>query len=466
MVRGAGVASGYWSGGELRPVAKEEGWYHTGDIGELDAHGNLYFKARKKDVIVTPAGMNVYPEDLESALRRLPEVKDAVVVPLARDGNAEPCAVLILRDGSDPEIVTQHANQSLAEYQRIHRWLVWPEDDFPRTSTQKPRINLIIEAVQKHFAGNSGMPVHANPLADLIQRVTGRAPSQLSASSNLEADLNLSSLDRVALLSAVEDRYQVDLGDTRFSSINTIGDLERALHGEAPPRVHYHYPHWVQRWPITWIRFLTNHLLLLPAVFILGWPGIEGRENLRDINGPVLVICNHIGDVDPGFVIAALPARLRNRIAVATGGETLESYRTPRPERNAFGRIYDRIKWTLGVSLLNLFPLPREAGFRESFAYAAESVDRGYSVLVFPEGRHTPTGKLQPFRAGIGLLANSLRIRVVPMRIEGLFEIKQAGRKFAPPGTIRVTIGSPVEFSSDADPQWIAQELERIVAEL
>ena len=465
LVRGGGVASGYWSGGELRPVA-DEGWYHTGDIGELDSDGNLYFKSRKKDVMVTPAGMNVYPEDLESALRRQPQIKDTVVVPLARDGNAEPCAVLILRDDSDPEAVIQQANNLLAEYQRIHCWFVWPEDDFPRTSTQKPRVKVIVDAVQKHFAGDHGAAVHGSPLAELIQRVTGRTPSQLSSGSNLEADLNLSSLDRVALLSAVEDRYQVDLSDTRFSSINTVGDLERALHGEVPPRKRYHYPRWVQRWPVTWIRFLTNHLLLLPAVFILGWPRIEGRENLRDVNGPVLVICNHIGDVDPGFVIAALPERLRNKLAVATGGETLESYRTPPPERNTSGRIYDRVKWTLGVSLLNLFPLPREAGFRESFAYVGESVDRGYSVLVFPEGRHTTTGKLQRFRGGIGLLTNSLRIPIVPMRIDGLFEIKQAGRKFAAPGTIRVKIGSPVEFSSDENPQRIAEELEKRVAEL
>ncbi len=76
LVRGSGVATGYWTGQELQPIAGEEGWYGTGDLGELDAEGNLFFKGRKKDVIVTPAGMNVYPEDLEAALRRQPEVKD------------------------------------------------------------------------------------------------------------------------------------------------------------------------------------------------------------------------------------------------------------------------------------------------------------------------------------------------------------------------------------------------------
>ena len=123
------------------------------------------------------------------------------------------------------------------------------------------------------------------------------------------------------------------------------------------------------------------------------------------------------------------------------------------------------MKWTLGVSLLNLFPLPREAGFRESFAYAGESVDRGYSILVFPEGRHTTDGKMLPFRTGIGLLANNLRIPIIPMRIDGLFELKQAGKKFARPGQIKVKIGAPVELA-DHDPEEIAKELQRKVENL
>jgi long-chain acyl-CoA synthetase len=124
------------------------------------------------------------------------------------------------------------------------------------------------------------------------------------------------------------------------------------------------------------------------------------------------------------------------------------------------------VKWTLGASLLNLFPLPREAGFRESFAFAGESVDRGYSILVFPEGRHTTDGKVRPFRAGVGLLANNLAVPVVPMRIDGLFELKEAKKKFALPGTIKVKIGSPVRFPPDSAPEWIAAELQRAVRAL
>src|SRR5713101_2276509 len=313
LVRGSGVAGGYWTGQEPQPIAGEQGWYATGDIGELDAQGNLYFKGRKKEVIVTPAGMNVYPEDLEAALRRQPEVKDCIVIALPRDGNAEPCAVVIPRDGAaDLDPVIRRANDALAEYQRMRQWWVWPEEEFPRTSTQKPRRNVIQPAVESRLrtmpaAGNS-----SRPLAELITRIKGGAAGDVRPESDLESDLNLSSLDRVELLGALEDRYQVDLSETGFAAVKTVSDLERVLHGKHPSRVKYHYPAWVQHWPTTWNRRAIHYLLLRPAMFLLGWPRVEGRENLRDVQGPVLVICNHVDDVDVGFVLMALPARLRH----------------------------------------------------------------------------------------------------------------------------------------------------------
>ena len=107
LVRGANVAAGYWQEKALKPVLNEEGWFRTGDLGEVDAEGNLYFRGRKKNVIVTREGMNIYPDDLEAALRHQPEVRDCVVVPLEQGGNAEACAALLLRDSADPDIVVQ-----------------------------------------------------------------------------------------------------------------------------------------------------------------------------------------------------------------------------------------------------------------------------------------------------------------------------------------------------------------------
>jgi long-chain acyl-CoA synthetase len=249
LVRGSGVASGYWSGRELQPVAREgdEGWYRTGDLGALDEQGNLFFKGRKKEVIVTPAGMNIYPEDLEAALRGQKEVRDCVVVGLERGGNAEPCAVLILRDRtpdasaavvpSVPSVpsnvaqaIVERANETLAEYQRMRTWFVWPEEDFPRSSTQKPRRNVIRDAVEAALRGQA--PANAaSPLSELLTRITGRPAHNLMPDANLESGLGLSSLERVELLSALEDRYQLDLSETQFANAATVGDLEKLLQG-------------------------------------------------------------------------------------------------------------------------------------------------------------------------------------------------------------------------------------------
>jgi len=468
LIRGGGVAAGYWDKSGRQAVVNKEGWYRTGDVGALDEAGILYFKGRKKEVIVTPGGLNIYPEDLEAALRRQSEVKDCVVVGIERGGNAEPCAVVIARDEARVAGAVERANQELAEFQRMRMWVQWPEEDFPRTSTQKPRRNLIADFAAREILQPGGKDIASaaeSPVMDLIGRITGRSVAGAKADTALDAELGLSSLDRVELISALEDRYQVDLSETRLSAARTVGDVERMLRGEAQLRAEYHYPRWVLQWPVTWARWLAHYLLMRPAMIFLGWPRIEGRENLRGLGGPLLVVCNHISDVDFAFVQTALPAYLRHSIAIATRGEALEALHTPAAGRKFPGKILDRVKWVQCLQRLAPLPLPREAGFRQSFAYAGEAVDRGYSLLVFPEGRHTVDGKINPFRAGIGLLANNLGIPVLPMRIVGLFEVKQAGRKVAAPWRIRVRIGQPVSFAPE-DPQQIARELQKKVEEL
>src|ERR1035437_6742820 len=246
LVRGANVAAGYWQGKELKPGLSEAGWFRTGDLGELDGEGNLYFKGRKKNVIVTREGMNIYPEDLENALRQQPGTRECVVVGLEQGGNAEPCAVLILRDSVDPESLVRRANQ------QMRRWLVWPEQDFPRTPTQKPKTAAIQQAVEQHFAsGDDRASVPQGALAELIARVTGRSVGPLTPDARLDGDLNLSSMDRVELMSALEDRYQVDLTGATSTGGSRVGDLERLRRGpQKPPQSGYRYPRGAQRCPI------------------------------------------------------------------------------------------------------------------------------------------------------------------------------------------------------------------------
>jgi long-chain acyl-CoA synthetase len=508
LVRGENVSSGYWKDSGVAPVLDADGWFHTGDLGERGANGNLYFKGRQKNVIVTPAGLNIYPEDLEAELRKEQGVRDCVVIGIDRDGNAEPCAVLLLRDAADsgalrqgtasavpkatanlgalaPEAgetqatnaakIVANANSRLAEFQRIRSWVVWREPDFPRTPTQKPILARIREGALTQLAGrtpgDSGTQSSAqSTVAGVLQRIASG-----SASPNGGADLQLTSIERVELISALEDRYQVDLGEVDFSNATSVADLEKLVQkaergqpitdsiSRAPV---FRYSRWPRWQPVRWIRALAFYCLVRPALLLLGWPRVRGRENLRGVKGPVLIVSNHASYIDPGFVLHALPARLRWRTAVAMGGETLTDLRVPPPGTNFFRAILGRIQYPLTVALFHVFPLPVRSGFRKSFEFAGELVDRGWSVLIFPEGELTPDGAIAPFRAGIGLLVTRLRIPVIPMRLEGLYDLREANKHWTSPGHIRVTVGAPVTFAETETPENITQELERRVKAL
>jgi len=383
------------------------------------------------------------------------------VIGLERGGNAEPCAVLLLKSG-DAAAVVKRANAELAEYQQMRLWYAWPDQDFPRTSTQKPRTNLIAQQAEAALGGKATAPAQG-ALAELIAHITGRPVGELSADAKLEGDLNLSSLDRVELMSAIEDRYQLDLNESGFAAATTVGQLEKMLREQPAQRSEYRYPRWTQRWPITWIRAFVYYLLTFPATLLMNKPRVTGRENLRDLRGPALVVSNHVTYLDVGFVLYALPFRMRSRLAVAMEGEQLWLMRHPPAAFPAWRRPLKRLSYFLTIALFNVFPLPKTSGFREAFAFAGESADRGYSVLVFPEGVRTNTGEMSPFRSGIGLLANRLNLPIVPMRIDDLFRLKLKHQRFARPGTIKVRVGKPVRFPAGTDPQQIAEELEGIV---
>jgi long-chain acyl-CoA synthetase len=470
LVRGANVAQQYWQGKELKPVTGEEGWFRTGDLGAMDEEGNLYFKGRSKNVIVTPAGLKVYPEDLEQALRKQPQVRDCVVFGLAKGGNAEACAVLLMNDGDSGNTAVANANQTLAEFQKIRRWFVWPDDDFPRTSTQKPKLELIRRAADAKFNGGSAdnaAPDNATrggALEELVGSIAGRS-IHLKPGTHLENDLNMSSLDRVELMAAIENRYQVDLGDREFGKVNTVADLENLLKKSTPEakKADYPYSRWPQNWLVRGIRILAYHAITLPYIMVMARPRVIGGERLKDFHGPALIISNHIAQIDIGFLMAALPTHLRNKLGVAMQGEQLRSMRYPPKNWFFLKRWWEQLQYGLIAAFFNVFSLPQRAKYRESFRFAGELADRGYSVVIFPEGRRTETGEMSPFRSGIGLLATQLNLPIIPMRIDGLFPFKIAKKHYAPPHAVQVKIGDPIKFEPTADPEEIAKELQRIV---
>ena len=484
LVRGENVSAGYWEPGGLRPTG-EQGWLRTGDLGELDAEGNLRFRGRKKNVIVSTAGLNIYPEDLEAALRGQSSVRDCVVIPMDSKGNPEACAILLLTDANDSAArkAVESANSSLAEYQRMRNWLVWPEIDFPRTPTGKPRLSIIASRASQIFNGQSsdrkasvgaglgppGGTATGRFGLSVVEDVLAKFATANPDSTHLECDLRLSSLDRVELMSALEEKFHVELNETAFAEAKTIAEVERLIRQPMARRSDYVYPRWAQREAVRWFRLVVYYALAWPATQILGHPKIVGREHLRDLRGPALVVSNHITRrADMGLILAALPLRFRHYMAVGMGGETVQRMRRPPLDWFFAKRWAYQLGYWLVTALFNVFPLPRFSGFRESFRYAGESVDRGYSLLVFPEGvvNDTETGEMAPFQDGIGLLAENLRIPIVPMRLDGVWQMKRQHRRLAHRGEITVHIGAPVTFPPGTPPEEIARSLESLVRSL
>jgi long-chain acyl-CoA synthetase len=462
LVRGENVSSGYWEKGALRQGTEEDGgWLRTGDLGELDAQGNLRFRGRKKNVIVTPAGLNIYPEDLEAALRRQPAIRDAVVIPLQIGDNAEPCAVLLCQSSDEAAVraAIDAANFSLADYQCIRRWLVWPDLDFPRTPTGKPRLAVISSRAAELLRA---------PATSASESFTSFTSSTSFAS--LPASLNdLSSLDRVELLSSLEHRYNIELNETQFANAQSFADIQKLLAQPPVRRSDYVYPRWTQRAPVRLFRLFIYYALTWPATLFLAHPRIRGRELLANLKGPVLFVANHTTRrADIGLILFSLPARFRHRLATTMGGEMLREYRHPPRDWFFAKRWLWQLSYFLVVSLFNVFPLPQLSGFRESFRFAGESADRGFSLLVFPEGivndRDTPD--MVPFQPGIGLLAQNLRIPIVPIRLDGVWQMKQQHRRLAHFGELTIHIGAPVAFPPDISPAEIASQLQSLVCSL
>jgi long-chain acyl-CoA synthetase len=494
LVRGENVSAGYWEAGSLRP-AEDTGWLHTGDIGELDRAGNLRFRGRKKNVMVSAAGLNVYPEDLEAALRKQPEIRDSVVVPIERDGNAKACAVLLMRveDGLAPQqttpshsgatetnrarVAVERANSGLAEYQRINNWILWPDPDFPRTATGKPRLAEIASRARQILTGeadlqhsqqkSSDVSRSSESLDQLIHRFEAHQPERSSGVEALDSDLSLTSLDRVELLSALEEKLKVELDETAFSNAKNVSDIQELLRQPAAQRSQYNYPSWPQTAVVRAIRLLVYYSLVWPATLLLAHPKIVGRGKIDSLRGPVLVISNHVTRrADIGLILAALPSRYRNHLATAMAGETLQNMRHPPPQWPFFKRaVYQWGSW-LVIALFNVFPLPQRSGFRESFRFAGESADRGYSLLVFPEGEVTGDGRIGNFRSGIGLLTKNLGLPVIPMRIDGVWRMAQEHRRLARKGEITIRIGEALRFAAGTEPEDIAKALQAAVEAL
>ncbi len=470
LVRGVNVSQERY--GIVEAAGEEEGWLHTGDLGEMAEDGTLYYKGRKKDVIVLPDGLNVYPSDVETTLARLPEVLEAVVIGEPKDGGELVHAVLLLRDRrTNAANLVQLANKTLEPHQRIQKWSVWQEEDFPRTaSTYKVRRHEVTARMREGQFSRGPETRSASGVRAILAQHLGRSDVELDSSQYLSEELGLSSLDKIELLAALQEHYGREIPETVVAEASTLGDLERSVEegasvaAEGPSSTPLGgLPRFAGLSPIGIARRMFREAVTLPL--FRHYIPLTVMGDLSGVSPPVIFAPNHTSNLDTIALLAAVPRPFRNRIAPAVSQDYFLAYLRGTGtfrERSTLG-----LQYFLGVTLFNMFPLPQSTtGMRETLRFAGRRADRGDSILIFPEGRRTPDGKMHAFRAGVGLLAVNLQIPVVPVYIDGLYEVLPVHENWPAPGPARLSIGKPMRFGETEDYRRATARIEEAVRKL
>jgi long-chain acyl-CoA synthetase len=486
LVRGDNVVQGYFGQAQSEGTAGQE-WLHTGDIGAFDAEGRLYYKGRKKDVIVTAEGYNIYPEDVENVLRSFPEVAECAVVGLEGRGGSEVHAVLIPMDrSSDLSRVIGKANERLESHQRIKGWSLWPENDFPRTpSTLKIKRSEIARRLgsSRAAAPQAEPSSETGDLEAIVARLARKPREEIRSADLLEDDLGFTSLDRIELLAALEEAYSLQLSEEELKAVHSVQDLSdlverlqkpRAVPEAAPssgaafppppsdrpppsspePAVEGAVRHFRRAWsPPRWnrsrwlrlVRFVFQNALLVPGFRMAFRPKARGLLKLRHAPFPVLFAANHTSHWDTVAVVSALPLCWRRRIAPAMLQDVFAPWFEPAKASKA-ARAWSGLQYGLACGLFNAYPLPqRMGGVREALRYTGELLDIGCCPLVFPEGERSPDGRLQDFKPGIGMMARNLGAAVVPVHLAGLYRLLRRSKGSVPSSDVVVSFGRALE---------------------
>lgn len=431
--RGPNVFSGYWRYQAATDAVFNGAWYRTGDLGNING-GFLYLKGRKKDLIVLADGQNVYPDDIEQVLTHQPGVTDAVVLGLKRASDVRVHAVIIEAEPGAAELAVHQANQVLEARQQILGFTLWPEVDFPRTHTLKVKRNVVENFLldQQVLAPVPPAVVDTDVLRRLVAQCS-RYGGEILEEHDLGTDLGLDSLGRVELLSAIEEEIGVYVDDTAIGPNTTVAELRAMVSRSDFKAIEHRFPTWPRWRPVRWLRRGLMTGVVFPLLRIGYTVEIRGRERLKLVEEPCLIISNHNMHMDGSLLLRSLPQGFRQRVAIAAAASDI------------FGNRFRGF----GASLLgNAFPFAKEgSGVRESLEYVAKMLEQGWNILIFPEGKLTVIGPMQPFKAGTGLLAVETGVQVLPMRIDvlrpGFYEGKWLPH---PRARVRVSIGEPVRF--------------------
>jgi long-chain acyl-CoA synthetase len=367
----------------------------------------------------------------------------------------------------EPHVAAEHvvreANAHLLDHQKIRGLSVWPGSELPRTEgTRKLKRREI-----RDWVATGAAPASAAARESVDALLARYAAGRQIAPDTTFDELGLSSLERVELMVALEDRFQTTIDEARFSSAKTVGDLAALVRSPAaaPDDEVVDFPRWTRRQPVRLLRRVSLSTWILPLARAFAWIHVEGRKHLDGLEGPVVFAANHQSHMDTPVILAAMPGRVRARVAVAMAKEFFKAHFFP-AEHTWRERFTNGLNYYLAAAFFNAFPLPqREAGARGTLRYIGELLGDGFSVLIFPEGRRTQAGEVSTFRPGIGMIGARLAVPVVPVRLTGVERVLHMTARMARPGRVTVTFGPPMLLRGD-DYAALAKQVEEAVRAL
>ena len=494
LIRGAIVMKGYWNRPEATADVLKDGWLYTGDLGYVDAGGNLFITGRKKDVIILSNGKNIYPEEVETHYLKSPYIKELCVMGLeGRPGEVTAdrlhAVVVPNFDALKQRKITnakevirfdiENLSAQLPSTKRVGSYEIWQED-LPRTTTRKLKRFEIAKQI-KTSQGKAGAeigsekPLTEEDLAWLDQAEVQRAlkiireaarsqPQIISPDSNLELDLGLDSMQRVELLVALEQDLGGDVEESRLTEVYTVRDLVNMVRESAASGAGSSKPR--AGWD-TLLREQTTD----PEVLALGRPrrisaafwflvsrlihiAAADRFHLRATGlekipprGPFILCSNHQSFIDPIILAGLLPwSVFRDAFAVGTS------------EIFGSGPMRTLAQWVRVVVVdpdANLIPAMRAGAFGLRY---------GRVLVLYPEGERSIDGTPKRFKKGAAILSIHMQVPIVPVAIEGFYDVWPRGKPFQKFAPLRIKIGDPIFPPPEAEASEAAYE--NLIAEL
>jgi long-chain acyl-CoA synthetase len=498
-LRGAVVMKGYWNRPDATAATLRDGWFYTGDLGYFDASGNLFLTGRKKEVIVLSNGKNICPEEIEAHYLKSPFIKEIAVVGLEAkpgEGGDRLHAVVVpnfdvLRQRkivNAKEVIRfdiEGLSQQIASTKRIGSYEIWQED-LPRTTTRKIKRFEVERRVRANQAkarvGDSELPAEkpltAEEIAwlaqpdvqrglDIMRAAARSATSNLRPGHNLELDLGLDSMQRVELLSRLEEELGGNVEESRLAEIYTVRDLLEAVLESAAGGAAAGTRAALAGWKAILAEEPTDPEVLAlvdshPAFEMFWYPlsrvvqmisrdlfhlRVSGLENLPQ-HGPFILSSNHQSYFDPVVLASVLPKEImENTFAVGTS--------------EVFGEGFMRrlARWLRVVVLdpdANLVPAMRAGAF---------GLKHGRVLILYPEGERSIDGTPRIFKKGVAILSIHMQVPIVPLAIEGFYEAWPRGKKFFQKvASLRMVFGEPI--SPPPEPEASEAAYERLTAEL